>query len=467
MTLTRKQYHDQEEEEEHCPNGHRLELIMKKAPTNSFTCDGCKEMGSGPRYSCCDTCNYELHTECHKPCPTMKSHHFPPQHTFEFLRGPKSPCFCVACGKGISGFVYHCKDNPGLYLHPCCTNLNIVLKLPCMMIKDAAADADAAGADFFLQDDDAARYDDLASKPCFYCKKTEGFPGWSYVHFSGGTGGYRCHVYCSMQITRRQISMDTEKGQTGQCCTCSGGHQLKLTKAPMNIKNSKSYFKCDGCKEKGYGPSYGCDICKFYLHVECHQPSLTVQDNCLPGHTFDFLRHPPSPPAKSGPCSCRACGKSVLGFSYHCKESGWNLHPCCINLYPKINSSSSKSKIELFLRRNDDIAGRSKLTKACYWCKKTTLSETNEEVPGWSYVSKCGVHRYHVYCMMEKVPEIRCRRLLQIADRMSSKGNARTNNKRDDDDGEFWLSVLSNVLQLSTGLDPTSVLIDSLVDLII
>jgi hypothetical protein len=92
-----------------------------------FKCDGYKEVGIESRYKC-GIWDFDLHMHCTIPTPSI-THPFYTKCSFQFLsRLPGNVvCFCNACEKDITGFVYHCKTC-GFDLHPCCTKLPMVLE---------------------------------------------------------------------------------------------------------------------------------------------------------------------------------------------------------------------------------------------------------------------------------------------------------------------------------------------------
>ncbi|XP_057492999.1 protein VACUOLELESS GAMETOPHYTES-like [Actinidia eriantha] len=102
---------------------HTLKLGYTQVP---FTCDGCKEVGIGKNYKC-TTCDYDLHTHCALPSPTL-SHPFYTKCSFQFLPRPPGTVarYCNACEKDVTGFVYHC-NACGFDLHPCCAKLPMML----------------------------------------------------------------------------------------------------------------------------------------------------------------------------------------------------------------------------------------------------------------------------------------------------------------------------------------------------
>ncbi|KAL3538929.1 hypothetical protein ACH5RR_002295 [Cinchona calisaya] len=102
---------------------HKLKFEYTETP---FKCDGCKEVGIGSHYKC-SICDYDLHTHCAIPSPSI-THPFYTKCSFEFLPRPPGnvPRYCNACEKDVTGFVYHC-NSCGFDLHPCCAKLPMVL----------------------------------------------------------------------------------------------------------------------------------------------------------------------------------------------------------------------------------------------------------------------------------------------------------------------------------------------------
>ncbi|XP_047326024.1 uncharacterized protein LOC124929667 [Impatiens glandulifera] len=252
---------------------------------------------------------------------------------------------------------------------------------------------------------------------------------------------------------------------------CLKGHELELIKSTNHDYNNKSnsYFKCDGCKERGFGVRYSCDICNYDLHKECYRPSLIIQNPHFPGHNFDFLRHLPSS-SKSQTRFCDACGKQILGFVYHCKDRGLDLHPCCNNLHLKIRFTDTEVILQADENMHDEDGGKRK-SKACFRCKKTILigPGTNKRVPGWSYVSTCGAKYWcHVYCMREMVMEIR--RSLQTARLTAAPLSRRSGTmmiSRSSAGEESWwepLSVASTLTGFILG-DPTAMLTAAFIEM--
>uniref|UniRef100_A0A0D9Y128 DC1 domain-containing protein n=1 Tax=Leersia perrieri TaxID=77586 RepID=A0A0D9Y128_9ORYZ len=158
---------------------HRLRLIHSDAP---FRCDGCREVGIGARYRCpFPACDHDLHRQCAipiSPPPPPLRHPFYPRCSFVFLpRAPGPPSahrYCNACGRDVTGFLYHCRSC-GFDLHPCCASLPHVL------------DVAGGGVRLYLHPKAAAA--------CHRC----GNRGRSWTYRSG-CKSYSLHVACVVDL---------------------------------------------------------------------------------------------------------------------------------------------------------------------------------------------------------------------------------------------------------------------------
>lgn len=180
---------------------HKLELI--NSYLHSYTCDGCKEKGSGPRYRC-ESCDYDLHEACMFPSSTTH-HEFFKDSTFRFFKKPPTLCntynckkdhkrYCDACTKPIKGFAYQSEEKK-FDLHPCCMNLKRELNIN--------------GTKFRLQ-----KSKNVSEKLCVLCDKKKvakdsfsSFGGLSYV---SECEECHLHVYCVKKLTL--VSMEKNGG---------------------------------------------------------------------------------------------------------------------------------------------------------------------------------------------------------------------------------------------------------------
>ncbi|GAV84801.1 C1_2 domain-containing protein/C1_3 domain-containing protein [Cephalotus follicularis] len=151
-------------------------------------------------------------------------------------------------------------------------------------------------------------------------------------------------------------------------------HKLKLV-------YTETPFKCDGCKEAGIGLKYTCQRCEFDLHKTCAVAPATINHPFYKGCEFEFKYKPPGREMRI----CDACRNDVVGFVYHCKRCGFDMHPCCANL-PQVLDDGERH-LYLYL----------KLSSSCHHC--------GGKGPGWSYRSQCKTINLHVSCAKELLVE--------------------------------------------------------------
>ncbi|XP_073526052.1 uncharacterized protein [Phyllobates terribilis] len=148
-------------------------------------------------------------------------------------------------------------------------------------------------------------------------------------------------------------------------------HKLKMeyTEVP---------FKCDGCREVGIGSCYRCRLCEYDLHVLCALPYAPTL--CHPFYSrccFHFLSRPPG----NAPRYCNACHKDVTGFLYHCRECGFDMHPCCAKLPLVLDEGNMR------------LCLQPKASSSCHRCGGKGRS--------WTYRSSCKKYSLHVACAKE------------------------------------------------------------------
>ena len=149
----------------------------------------------------------------------------------------------------------------------------------------------------------------------------------------------------------------------------------------LRFESSEFPFKCDGCKEVGIGSRYKCTACDFDLHMQCAIPSPAISHSFYTRCSFQFFPRPPG----DKPRICDACEREVTGFLYHCKDCGFDLHPCCAKLPMVLDDGESK----LYLYR--------KVSASCQKCGRKGRS--------WSYRSSCKKYNLHVACVKDMLVE--------------------------------------------------------------
>ncbi|KAG9155243.1 hypothetical protein Leryth_023263 [Lithospermum erythrorhizon] len=78
---------------------------------------------------------------------------------------------------------------------------------------------------------------------------------------------------------------------------------------------------------------------------------------------------------------CNACERDVIGFVYHCRSCGFDLHPCCAKLPMVLHDG----EVKLYLQR--------KVSTPCHRCGRKGRS--------WTYRSNCKKYNLHVACVKE------------------------------------------------------------------
>ncbi|KAJ6325269.1 hypothetical protein OIU76_012368 [Salix suchowensis] len=153
------------------------------------------------------------------------------------------------------------------------------------------------------------------------------------------------------------------------------GHFL-LLKAPQEP------YKCEGCKEVGFGPCYECEHedCGFYLHEEC---AIDIPSYSIVKCSLKFHHKAP----QGGDRFCYACGRAVLGFVYQCTtdKNPRDYHPSCLKLERTFTAEDGTT---LHLKEETP--------SECLYCRRR---KTPSGIEGWSYVYSCGQYCLHVACM--------------------------------------------------------------------
>ncbi|KAF8402895.1 hypothetical protein HHK36_010987 [Tetracentron sinense] len=157
---------------------------------------------------------------------------------------------------------------------------------------------------------------------------------------------------------------------------------------PLIYEPNRAPYKCNGCKEPGFGPTYLCEHrdCNFNLHVPCARASGSTVHSFYEDCEFIFYTQAPGGSRRH----CDACTKDIKGFVYHCEEKGYDLHPSCA--YLPLALESSEVKLDLTM----------KIKSKCGRCRSRKL---REKVTGWSYMSTCRKYEYHVSCVKDMIVE--------------------------------------------------------------
>ena len=113
---------------------HQHELRWKELYNSPYICDGCQDLGSGPRFSCPNSgCNFNVHGDC---CSIMSQdvtiHPFlnGTNSRFVFVQNSsirRPIAICNACKEDMRGRSYYRCSNTQRHLHLSCARLPSVI----------------------------------------------------------------------------------------------------------------------------------------------------------------------------------------------------------------------------------------------------------------------------------------------------------------------------------------------------
>ncbi|XP_052295290.1 uncharacterized protein LOC107176329 [Citrus sinensis] len=174
----------------------------------------------------------------------------------------------------------------------------------------------------------------------------------------------------------------------GQTLPSRAVHESHRPDHELHLKNYKTLFECNGCRTKGFGLMYRCELCNFNLHTDCMFTTSHKHHDHFKDSTFQFFTQLPKySGSRDGYKYCEACVKPTPGFVYHCEKNGCDLHPCCFNLPIKLQILDAELELS-----DKELSGK------CLWCNKKRLKGSVTGNSGWSYVSACKTYNCHAYC---------------------------------------------------------------------
>ncbi|KAL4639744.1 hypothetical protein ACB092_03G240000 [Castanea dentata] len=103
-------------------------------------------------------------------------------------------------------------------------------------------------------------------------------------------------------------------------------------------------YRCHGCQEFVYGPSYSCKECGVWetlLHKSCAELPLGLHHPLHPIHPlilFDEKTHYPEEEEDKQKTKCQLCNESRGQYSYRCYRCNFNLHITCASLAPTMDA---------------------------------------------------------------------------------------------------------------------------------
>ncbi|XP_051129940.1 uncharacterized protein LOC127250614 [Andrographis paniculata] len=225
------------------------------------------------------------------------------------------------------------------------------------------------------------------------------------------------------------------------------------------LKAFEKLFSCDGCKMKGFGQRYQCNLCGNELHKECKSPKATITHEFFARSTFTFREKPFTRYGfnhqREFSKICDACGKEIRGFSYHCEEDNLDVHPYCLNLEKNV-----------LISKDTVFNLEANVVSKCIWCKKKKISDDSRGVLGWSYISTCRKYHFHVYCMAEMAHEACVRSGGEmVLENVELRSLAKKRSRRKMVVVEMIKSILKIVFAALLG-DPTVLISSAIVELL-
>ncbi|CAI9784544.1 unnamed protein product [Fraxinus pennsylvanica] len=247
--------------------------------------------------------------------------------------------------------------------------------------------------------------------------------------------------------------------------TSKSGDNMSITRSQNHdcyehyeLKTYAKLFNCDGCKMKGLGERYTCNLCGNELHTECRHPKSEVSHENFAGSVFTFLDKPftrldEKNRIEFSKC-CDACGKDICGFTYHCEVDNKDLHPYCRKLEKKIVIDGTIFDL------------KTKVSSKCGKCGKRKISRDQKNVLGWSYVSPCEKNHFHVFCLTEMVQEVYMKYGDLALENMDLRELVRSNRNRRR--GNTFLSTIKSFVKILLSAllgDPTMLISNVVVEL--
>ncbi|KAL8062145.1 hypothetical protein ABFX02_02G127500 [Erythranthe guttata] len=334
---------------------HPLALITEPAYGDPrFRCDACGERGKGFSYSC-KPCGVNLHMLCatmplsvthashgtHKLILTFESPYAESKFTCDICRRIGSRQWLYRCGS--CRFDAHLKcaaavgDFPAVCRLPSqsskeCRSLEGVQQ---MIIKNSKAIAQAILSEgsggsgenrgFHMLLELISALNDSGTS----CGGQDSLPT-----VMGGDGGGREY---SQAVTRDRGGGSLPKKLTHPI---DKRHALTLLAKPAY---GKGRFRCDACRESGYGYSYHCRLCGIDLHVSCAMLPLSVTHDSHV-HTL-YLIFESLYSNNKFPCDvCMRPGSRQ--WLYRCKPCGFNAHLNCAagDIVPRVHNQSRSNE---------------------------------------------------------------------------------------------------------------------------
>jgi len=126
-----------------------------------------------------------------------------------------------------------------------------------------------------------------------------------------------------------RFTAEDVKGFPESLSDCRDEHPLKLTFEPYRVTSDTTTYICDSCREEGAGYSYHCPQHKFDIHpgCSCELPTPALFNDPRHRHTLKILKWPEG---EYSSVMCRACGEDYGIWFYYCSACKFGFHPKCV-----------------------------------------------------------------------------------------------------------------------------------------
>ena len=273
---------------------HPLTRIWK--PMN-FTCDLCGKEGSVPIL--CPPCNFAIHPSCASCLRKVKvlrhDHPLDLIHSLEVLQSDSR--VCQLCVQNVD-------THYGLYY---CSRCDFVAHLDCAMYyrNREYINKEFAKSKTMLENEDP-ELDQSVESTTYEIKKIKNNVGENGI----------------------EIATEIEH--------FSHEHDLKLIDEVQNNE------KCNGCIRTIFPPFYSCAKCNFFLHKSCVE---------LPKKKQHILhQHPLTLLSRSNFFQCNSCGDMCNGFMYSCEMCKFYLDVQCSLISDILTHECHKHRLILSIR---------------------------------------------------------------------------------------------------------------------
>ena len=281
-------------------------LIFNEERIYGKYCYGCRELISGPSYSCIQCKDFYQH----KSCAELPLGLYHPLH-------PIHPLILFPSWNYADTKCNVCKESRHEYTY-CCSRCNFYLHIRCgSLVPTMEAE--------------------VYNQPLTLFWKTElqhfSHPEHPLVFIEDERRGYIC---CGCQ--------EPVLGPSYNCIKCRDffhhklcaelplglhhplhpSHPLILFHEETNYGEDKEFSKCQVCKQFRNEYSYRCSHCNFNLHNRCASLPLTMK--------AEVHDHPLTLLWRWAMFTCNFCGKEGEGLPYSCNPCGFWIHRSCASL---------------------------------------------------------------------------------------------------------------------------------------